>query len=182
MKLLQLQVTYSRILAPNSGGSDRIEANLTATLDEGEEPSAALAVMLTEVKKPFETGATVADPAHAEIVFVRRDVTQRSASPLYRCATQDGRTVNIFQHSDPAKDNFHLFEQAGYADALLSLKEIGDSQNWGAWPIAVTVVFDGRFWNIQGVTQRPDGAVPDAEESALAKLRAASKNMAEAQG
>lgn len=178
MKLRTISYTYGRTIPTKQYGNDRLEVTVSAELEEGESPADALAQLrqLGELKALLDADELAVTKPFTAITFVRRDVTKTSGSPLWRCSTSDGRSVNIFKHEDPAKDNFHLFETAGYADALLAL-DVGDSQNWQGFPIYVSLGMDGRFWNVLTVEKRLERAVPDgATDAVLDKLRSASED------
>lgn len=65
--------------------------------------------------------------------------------------------MNIFQHEDPARDNFALFETAGYGDVLRAMA-IGDEMIWRSTPIPVEIRRNGKWWEIIRVEP---GCVPD---------------------
>lgn len=94
------------------------------------------------------------------IVSLERDETRNSGSPMWRCVTSAGDRVNIFQHSDPDKNNFTLFEAAGWAQVLESMP-VGGQRNWTQNPIEVVMRKPGKFWEIIAVTPKPEGAAPD---------------------
>jgi hypothetical protein len=83
------------------------------------------------------------------IVSAERDQTKNSGSPMWRCTTESGERVNVFKHTDPAKDTFHLFAEADYG---MQLEEI---------PLYATVDFDpsicvslaknGQWWEVIAV-------------------------------
>lgn len=54
-------------------------------------------------------------PIMRRIVSMQAGLTKGSQSPMWRCVCHDGERVNVFRHTDPQKNNFALFEQAGYA-------------------------------------------------------------------
>lgn len=47
-------------------------------------------------------------PRIVGITRIVRGQTANSASPLWRCYTDDGEQVNIFKHPNPARDTFHI--------------------------------------------------------------------------
>jgi hypothetical protein len=184
MKINEITYTVKRVIPTRQYAADHIDITASAQLEEGEDPIKALAAlreqMLPSLKQELDTAEEViAAKPLAQITFLRRDVTSHSASPLWRCTTEDGRTVNIFKHGDPQKDNFHLFEEAGYAEWLNAL-DVGDAQNWKGYPIVVTLAYDGKFWNITRVKPREADALPDGEEpDTLRRLRGANQQMNE---
>lgn len=97
-----------------------------------------------------------------EIVRIERGETKGSRSPMWKCLTSDGQTVNVFQHTLPERNTFDLLVQAGYAD--LSEMAVGDVQRWRHnFPIKVQLVKDGDWWKLAAVEPRPKDAHPDAE-------------------
>lgn len=94
------------------------------------------------------------------VISMKRGATSGSGSPMWRCETREGERVNIFKHSDASRDNFHLFDQAGYA-ADLEAAPLDIIVYWQQFPIEIGVERAGQFWNIVAVTARPDGAIPD---------------------
>lgn len=96
-----------------------------------------------------------------EIVRMERSQTKGSGSPMWRCTTKDGASVNVFQHNDPAKDNTAIFREAGYFDLMNGLK-VGEALEWSQWPIPVLMNKDGNWWRVDGVASRPKDAEPDA--------------------
>lgn len=76
--------------------------------------------------------------------------------PMWKCNTEDGDKVNIFQHT-----SLHLFRGAGYSDRLTAMQE-GEIAIWETYPIAVEMRKSGEWWEIDGVDECPDDAVPDA--------------------
>lgn len=95
------------------------------------------------------------------IVSAERDQTKNSASPMWRCTTEAGERVNVFKHTDPTKDTFHLFAEADYG---MQLEEI---------PLYATVDFDpgicvslakkGQWWEVIAV--HPADNEPVAHEA-----------------
>jgi DNA polymerase III epsilon subunit-like protein len=94
------------------------------------------------------------------IVRMERGATKNSGSPMYRCRTEDGQTVNVFQHSDPVKDGSHLFIQAGYMVDMEALK-IGEALEWTGSPIRVEMRKKGDWWEVVAVELRPEGVEAD---------------------
>jgi hypothetical protein len=99
----------------------------------------------------------------AKLIAMTRDTTRGSGSPMWRCFSDEGHQVNVFEHSDPLKDNMRLFEKAGYADHM-RLLEIGESLNWTQHPVEVELVTDGKFWKVVSVKDCPGSAMPDVSE------------------
>lgn len=95
-----------------------------------------------------------------EIVRMERGATKNSGSPMWRCTTADGVRVNVFQHSDPHKDNTLLFKVAGYFDLMNGLKN-GESLGWSQHPIKVILNKEGEWWTVSGVCVRLTDAEPD---------------------
>lgn len=95
-----------------------------------------------------------------EIVRMERGETSGSKSPMWRCQTKDGQRVNVFQHSDPAKDGSKLFIEAGYFSAMEPLR-VGEAVEWSQYPIQVAMVSDGKWWEVTAVAPKPEGAEPD---------------------
>lgn len=95
-----------------------------------------------------------------EIVRMERGATKNSGSPMYRCRTSDGQTVNVFQHSDPNKDGSHLFIEAGYMVDMEAL-QIGEALEWTGSPIRVEMRKKDNWWEVVAVESRPAGAEPD---------------------
>lgn len=95
-----------------------------------------------------------------EIVRMERGATKNSGSPMYRCRTSDGQTVNVFQHSDPVKDGSHLFIDAGYMVDMQAL-QIGEALEWTGSPIRVEMRKKGDWWEVVAVEARPAGAEAD---------------------
>jgi len=83
------------------------------------------------------------------IVSAERGETRNSNQPLWRCVTEDGQRVNIFKHSDPEKDNFHLFEEAGYGELLEDISLFATVEFDPS--ICIGMVKNGQWWEIQSV-------------------------------
>jgi DNA polymerase-3 subunit epsilon len=95
-----------------------------------------------------------------EIVRMERSATKNSGSPMWRCQTKDGERVNVFQHSDPEKDNTEMFRKAGYFGYMEGLK-IGEAVEWSESPIWVVMEKDGDWWAVKDVGTKPHDAEPD---------------------
>lgn len=96
-----------------------------------------------------------------EIFRIERGVTKGSGSPMWKCQTRDGQTVNIFQHQLAERNTFELMVQAGYA--AFSELEPGEVQYWRNHPIQVELVKDGQWWKLAAVEPRPKLAESDEE-------------------
>lgn len=105
----------------------------------------------------------IIDQIH-HIISMERGQTSNSSSPMWRCQTEEGARVNIFQHQDAKKNSFALFEVAGYGETLLAM-ELGERLEWTAHPIEVTLEKkpDDKWWEIVWVKSRPVGAEPDTQ-------------------
>ncbi len=97
----------------------------------------------------------------ALITRMVRGETSGSKSPMWRCTTSEGDQVNIFSHNDAWKDSFRLFREAGYGAEMISMA-LDSALVWETEPVIITMVRDGKWWNITGVDKRPIDAVPDA--------------------
>lgn len=95
-----------------------------------------------------------------EIIRMERGATKNSGSPMWRCQTADGQRVNVFQHSDPAKDSSKLFAEAGYMGDMGALN-IGEALEWSGFPIQVQMQPDGDWWKVIAVAPRSAGAEAD---------------------
>lgn len=101
-----------------------------------------------------------------QIVRIERSVTKGSSSPMWKCLTADGQTVNVFRHALPERDTFDLLVQAGYGDLIQM--HLGDVQRWRHnYPIAVRLVKDGSWWKLAAVEPRPVQAHPDADQDSI---------------
>jgi DNA polymerase-3 subunit epsilon len=109
----------------------------------------------------------------SKIVRMERGETSNSKSPMWRCIDEDGDRVNVFKHSDPAKDSFKLFDEAGYG-SMMELMKLGDVLTWNQYPIAVHMQKKGDWWNITHVEPMPVEAKPElARDDERAKAAAA---------
>jgi DNA polymerase III epsilon subunit-like protein len=95
-----------------------------------------------------------------QIVSMKAGLTKGSQSPMWRCVTADNERVNVFQHSDPTKNNALLFQTAGYLLDMAALKP-EEEITWKQHPIGVTMIKSGQWWEVTAVAPRPDGAIPD---------------------
>lgn len=109
--------------------------------------------------------APASAPLHkaVEILSMTRDRTKNSGSPMWRCGTSEGFTVNVFQHDDPLKDTFNLFDHAGYAPEMVNMN-YGDTITWTRDSISVEIQQNGAFWNVVRVLDREPDALPDEPE------------------
>ena len=88
------------------------------------------------------------------ITMIQRDETKNNQRPMWRCTTATGEKVNIFLNvDDPSKDNFHLFEDAGWADFLMEIFLYAQAQA----EIYVALRKDGQWWNIVAVNPAKAG-------------------------
>lgn len=78
-----------------------------------ETPEQILALMDVKPSAPL-------DDLHMVLVTeAQRVETSNSGSPMWRCKTDDDSIrFNIFQHTDPDKNNYALFAAAGWSDLL----------------------------------------------------------------
>lgn len=95
-----------------------------------------------------------------EIIRMERGETKGSKSPLWRCQTKDGQKVNVFQHSDPAKDNTAMFREAGYFSYMETLK-VGEALEWSQSPIWVVMEKENDWWAVKDVAKKAHDAEPD---------------------
>jgi DNA polymerase III subunit epsilon len=102
----------------------------------------------------------VAVPDQYRIVQMERAATKNSNSPMWRCMTDTGERVNVFEHSDPAKDTFHLFKTALYGGYMQAMK-VGDVLEWNAHPIVVEMKKKGEWWEITNVLTNEHSTGPD---------------------
>lgn len=121
-------------------------------------------------EKPAQPEPIAPNRVTSHIVSMERAETKSSKSPMWRCLTIAGDRVNVFKHSDPVKDTFHLFNDAGYG-ALMEAMQLGETITWNERPVLVRTVKKGDWWEIVEVTQRGDDAQPDRKVSP--KLEAA---------
>lgn len=81
----------------------------------------------------------------ATITTIERGETKNNQRPMWRCKTDTGEKVNIFLNLDePAKDSYHLFEQAGWAHVLNDIPLYSQSFEH----IVVAMRKDGQWWEI----------------------------------
>jgi len=103
-----------------------------------------------------------------EITRMEAGRTKNSASPMWRCVCSDGTKVNIFKHADADKNNFSLFEGAGYAPEMEQLKD-GATLDWKTHPVRVTLHKPGDFWEV--VQVQPRRKMPNPIRSCPTKSR-----------
>lgn len=88
------------------------------------------------------------------ITLIQRDETKNNQRPMWRCTTETGEKVNIFQNVDDlSKDTFNLFEAAGWGDFLNDISLYSQRQT----EINVALRKDGQWWNIVAVTPAKAG-------------------------
>lgn len=97
-------------------------------------------------------------PTH-HIISMKRGETSGSKSPMWRCQTKDGQRVNIFQHTDPAKNSYRLFEEAGYSCFMMNML-VGEEITWNEFPVPVALHVNGNWLEVVAVAPvedtRPD--------------------------
>lgn len=98
---------------------------------------------------------------YAAVIRVQRDVTQNSGTPMWRMTTDEGDTVNVFFHDNPAKNNYPLISAAGYDDPFKAMQP-GDADGWTQHPILATIRRDGKGWELRHVEPRQPDSVPDS--------------------
>lgn len=109
----------------------------------------------------------------SKIVSMERGETSNSKSPMWRCINENGDRVNVFKHSDPKKDTFKLFNDAGYGP-MMELMKVGEALTWKEHPISVHMMKKDNWWNVTRVEQMPVGAKPELlRDDARAKAEAA---------
>lgn len=99
------------------------------------------------VYKPEKSAATteIDSLVLATITTIYRDKTKNNERPMWRCTTDTGEKVNIFLNVDEtSKDNYHLFEQAGWAHVLDELTLWYETEA----SIVVAMRKEGQWWNI----------------------------------
>lgn len=85
----------------------------------------------------------------AVITSIEGGLTKNNQRPMWRCQTDIGEKVNIFLNVDePEKDNFNLFEAAGFGDFL---KDIGNFETLDC-QIFVAMQKNGQWWEIVKVS------------------------------
>jgi len=98
------------------------------------------------------------------IVQAERGETSNSNSPMWRCMTEDQHAVNVFQHEDPQKDTFRLFEKCGWGDELLAIPlyrtKIFES------PIQIAMRKKGKWWEVVAVS-RASVSVNDVQKGGV---------------
>src|SRR5258708_1701078 len=98
------------------------------------------------------------EPTHF-IISIQAGLTKNSQSPMWRCVTSTGERVNVFQHSDPAKDNTRLLAEAGYLQFMTPLIDRQEI-TWHNHPIPVVMKQDGQWWSVVGVAPRTEDQQP----------------------
>jgi len=109
---------------------------------------------------PLQHGEGAGGEVSARLVRMERAQTSNSKSPMWRCRTDDGIKVNVFQHNDPEKNSFRMFEGTDY-EPLMSDMKVGDILAWKNHPIEVTLRKNGDWWNLVSVESRPTVPLSD---------------------
>jgi hypothetical protein len=162
----QMQTNYQRVI-------DESKAELDAALNDGYSVITATPVSYSgitqivyllhkrESKSPVPPSGS--ETQTVQIVAMTAGLTKNSQSPMWRCVTSAGQTVNVFKHADPDKNNFDLFMSAGYAPEMLSLP-VNKTLHWEKYPITVLLSKPPteKFWNVVSVEPRPPGAKPNS--------------------
>ena len=117
--------------------------------------------LIALLEKSGNAEIAVSEPQPNQIVMVTRATTKSSISPMWRCTMITGHQVNVFLHTDPDKNNFHLLEGTGYDDDFKNM-DVDDTVTWNASPIRVTVRKDGKWWTLVSVEQKPEGVTSDS--------------------
>lgn len=86
--------------------------------------------------------------------------SSKTRRPMWRLRTDDGRKVNLFDHSDPLRDNKPLLQDARYFDTFAAM-DIGEVDRWTTSPIQVELKPDGNFWKVVKIKPALDGVGPD---------------------
>jgi hypothetical protein len=114
--------------------------------------------ILAELQGETKPQAALDDLVLTTLVSAQGDETFTNRRLFWRCKTDDGEQVNVFRNEDePAKDNFHLFEQAGYGNDLdaIALHQFEDIS------IQIAMKKNGRFWEVVKVRTKPESDMPD---------------------
>jgi len=104
-------------------------------------------------------------PKTLHIVRVERGESSGSKSPKWTCDLLEGGKLWVFQHSDPARNNFPLFEDAGYG--ILTGMRVGEHFDCYETPIEITAEKEGNFWRVLTVAPKTDDFHFDPESAAL---------------
>jgi DNA polymerase-3 subunit epsilon len=80
---------------------------------------------------------------------------------MWRLRTTDERQVNVFDHSDPLRDQKSLLQGAGYLD-IFEAMDHAQVDRWDTFPIQVELVSDGAFWKVVRINKRAEDAIADA--------------------
>lgn len=95
--------------------------------------------------KPFSAKEALSELVLTTIATIERGETSTNQRPMWRCTTDDGKKVNIFLNTDEKeKDNFHLFEAAGWGEKLqeMALYSTIDQD------IQIAMKKAGKFWEV----------------------------------
>lgn len=80
------------------------------------------------------------------VTEITRGETRNSGSPMWRCETDDDSIrFNIFQHSDPVKNNYALFQAAGWSRLLDRINLYEDVTEYG---LIVALKKSGQWWEV----------------------------------
>lgn len=104
-------------------------------------------------------------PETLRIVRVERGESSGSRSPKWTCDLAEGGKLWVFQHSDPARNNFPLFEDAGYG--ILTGMRVGEHFECYETPIEIIAEKEGNFWRVLSVVPKTDDFHFDPEPAAL---------------
>lgn len=95
--------------------------------------------------KPVSAKEVLSELVLTTIATIERGETTTNQRPMWRCKTDDGKKVNIFLNTDEKeKDNFHLFEAAGWGEKLqeMALYSTIDQD------IQIAMKKVGHFWEV----------------------------------
>lgn len=95
--------------------------------------------------------------------------TSDSYRSMWRMKTNDGRKVNLFDHSDPLRDQSPLLKESGY-EVVFRAMDIKQIDIWETSPIHVNLVADGSFWKVIKIKPCAEGASPDLIDSDLGEF------------
>lgn len=88
------------------------------------------------------------------LATIRRDETKNNRRPMWRCVTVEGEKVNVFlNEDDPAKDSFHLFQEANWGNFLEAIPDYSEVDSF----IIVAMQKNGQWWEIVKVMPRFTG-------------------------
>lgn len=86
--------------------------------------------------------------------------TSNSRRAMWRMITTDGRSANLFDHSDMLRDSKTLLRDSDYLDIFQAMSQ-GQRDQWTVSPIEVLLTPDGSFWKISKIKPRVQGAAAD---------------------